>query len=93
MIAVRVTTLARTVADLFDRHDLAGGAEERFNSLDLVARVDAVALVRHARTRGNAAAAGAMGFRLEREGERLARYASALDGYPSLEPAFGARPG
>ena len=67
---VRVTTLARTVADLFDRHDLAGGAEELFNSLDLVARVDAGALVRHARARGNAAAAGAMGFRLERERER-----------------------
>ena len=41
--------LARTVADLFDRHDLAGGAEELFNSLDLVARVDAVALVRRSR--------------------------------------------
>ena len=31
---VRVTTLARTVADLFDRHDPAGGAEELFNSQD-----------------------------------------------------------
>ena len=41
---VRVTTLARTVADLFDRHDLAGGAEELFNSIDLVTRVDSGAL-------------------------------------------------
>ena len=118
MIAVRVTTLARTVADLFDRHDLAGGAEELFNSLDWVARVDVGALVRHAHARGNAAAVGAMGFWLERERERrgvsrealhgygvrrrptghaggkwLARYASALGGYLSLESAFGARPG
>ena len=79
---VRVTTLARTVADLFDRHDLAGGAEELFNSLDLVARVDAVALVRHARARGNAAAAGAMGFWLERERGAAWRAARSTRGSP-----------
>ena len=83
---VRVTTLARTVADLFDRHDLAGGAEELFNSLDLVARVDAVALVRHARARGNAAAAGAMGFWLERERERLGVPREALEDLRALAP-------
>ena len=95
---VRVTTLARTVADLFDRHDLAGGAEELFNSLDLVARVDAVALVRHARARGNAAAAGAMGFWLERERERLGVPREALEDLRALAPsrpryALGAKPG
>ena len=95
---VPVTTLARTVADLFDRHDLAGGAEELFNSLDLVARVDAVALVRHARARGNAAAAGAMGFWLERERERLGVPREALEELRALAPprpryALGATPG
>ena len=30
---VSVTTIERTIADLFDRYDLAGGAEELFNSL------------------------------------------------------------
>ena len=44
---VRVTTIERTIADLFDRYDLAGGAEELFNSLELVMRVDAQALVRY----------------------------------------------
>ena len=83
---VPVTTLARTVADLFDRHALAGGAEELFNSLDLVARVDAVALVRHARARGNAAAAGAMGFWLERERERLGVPREALEDLRALAP-------
>ena len=95
---VRVTTLARTVADLFDRHDLAGGAEELFNSLDLVARVDAGALVRHARECDNAAAAGAMGFWLERERERLGVAREALEKLRSLAPsrpryALGAKPG
>jgi len=68
---VRVTTIERTIADLFDRYDLAGGAEELFNSLDLIARVDAAALVRHARSLGNAAAVGALGYWLEREQDRL----------------------
>ena len=52
---VDVTMIERTIVDLFDRCDLAGGSEELFNSLDLVARVDAAALVRYARARGNAA--------------------------------------
>ncbi len=33
-VLVPVTTLERTVADLFDRPDLAGGGEELLNSLD-----------------------------------------------------------
>ena len=95
---VRVTTLARTVADLFDRHDLAGGAEELFNSLGLVARVDASALIRHARARGNATAAGAMGFRLDRERKRLGVPREALEDLRALAPsrprhALGTKPG
>ena len=97
-LEVKVTTLARTIADLFDRHDLAGGAEELFNSLDLVARVDAGALVRHARARGNAAAAGAIGFWLERDQERLGVPQGALEALRALAPsgaryALGAKPG
>lgn len=95
---VKVTTLERTIADLFDRHDLAGGAEELFNSLDLVARVDAGALVRHARARGNAAAAGALGFWLEHEQEQLGVPQRALEDLRALAPsrpryALGAKPG
>ena len=37
-LEVRVTTIERAIADLFDRYDLAGGAEELFNSLNLVAQ-------------------------------------------------------
>ena len=93
-----MTTLERTIADLFDRHDLAGGAEELLNSLDLVARVDAGALVRHARGRGNAAAAGALGFWLEHEQERLGVSQRALEDLRALAPArpryaLGAKPG
>jgi predicted transcriptional regulator of viral defense system len=61
-----VTTIERTIVDLFDRYDLAGGPEELVNSLDLVVRVDTTALIRYARTLGNASAAGALGSWLER---------------------------
>ena len=85
-LEVKVTTIERTISDLFDRHDLAGGAEELFNSLDLVARVDADALVRYRRERGNAAAAGALGFWLEREREQLAVPERALAELRTLAP-------
>ena len=95
---VSVTAIGRTIADLFDRCDLAGGAEELFNSLDLVVRVDALALVRHVRALGKATAAGATGFWLEREQKRLAVPDAALEELRALMPAqpryaLGAKPG
>ena len=81
---VRVTTVERTIADLFDRHNLAGGAEELFNSLDLIVRVNADTLVRHTRARGNAAASGALGFWLEREQEQLAVPERVLEELPHI---------
>ena len=97
-LEVDVTTVERTITDLFDRHDLAGGAEELFNSLDLVVRVNAEALVRHTRERGNSTAAGALGFWLEREQKRLGVPDQALEDLGALTPsgaryALGAKPG
>lgn len=86
-LEVRVTTIERMIADLFDRYDLAGGAEELFNSLDLVPRVDAKALVRHARALGNASAAGALGSWLEREQGRLGVPDRALRELRTLMPS------
>ena len=97
-LEVRATTIERTIADFFDRYDLAGGAEEIFNSLDLVARVDAAALVRHTRSLGNATAAGALGYWLEREQDRLGVESAALKMLHALAPrqaryALAAKPG
>ena len=86
-LEVSVTTIERTIADLFDRYDLAGGAEELFNSLDLVARVDAAALVRYTRVLGNATAAGALGSWLEREQKRLGVPDAALEEFRTLMPS------
>ena len=60
-LQVAVITIERTIVDLFDRYDLASGAEELSNSLDFVVWVDTTALIRYARTFGNASAAGALG--------------------------------
>ena len=83
---VPVTTIERTIVDLFDRYDLAGGAEELFNSLDLVARVDAAALVRYAEALSNASVAGALGFWLQRNQKRLGVPDRAIDQFRKLAP-------
>jgi predicted transcriptional regulator of viral defense system len=95
---VRVTTLERTLADLFDRPDLAGGAEELFNSLYLVDRVDARALLRFLSGLGNATAAGTAGWWLSREQGRLGAPADVIEALRRLSPrqaryGLGAKPG
>ena len=95
---VRVTTVERTIADLFDRYNLAGHSEELFNSLDLVVRIDVAALVQNARSRGKATAVGSMGFWLEREQKLLGVSDAALTELRTLMPAqpcyaLGTKPG
>ena len=85
-LEIRLTSIERTIADSFDRYDLAGGAEELFNSLDLVARVNSSALVRHAGSLVNATAAGAIGFWLGREQHRLGVPDAALQSLRELAP-------
>lgn len=101
-LAVNVTTLERTLALLFHRYDLAGGVEELFRSLDLVAAADADmdidALVGFAQGLGNSAAVGALGYWLDCERNRLGVTAAALEDLRSFAPrqsryALGAVPG
>ncbi len=97
-LAVRLTSLERTIVDCFDRPDLAGGVEELLNSLDLIVRVRTGPLLEQARALGNASACGALGWWLEREQKRLAAPAAALDALRRLKPnhpqyVLGARPG
>lgn len=95
---VPVTTLERTLADLFDRPDLAGGGEELLNSLDLVPRLDPDKLRAHVAAIGNATAAGLCGWWLQTAAERLRAPPAAVEAFRDLAPrqpryALGARPG
>jgi predicted transcriptional regulator of viral defense system len=95
---IRVTTLECTTADLFDRPDLAGGPEELVNSLDLISRLDARQVLSRLGALGNATAAGAAGWWLEANQERLGVADSILADLHALAPrqnryALGARPG
>jgi predicted transcriptional regulator of viral defense system len=101
-LAVSVTTLERTLVDLFDRYDLAGGAEDLFRSLDVVVEretpFDIEALVDFAKQLNNATAAAALGYWLDRERGRLGVTAAAVEDLRSLAPrharyALGATPG
>ena len=83
---VAVTTLERTVADLFDRPDLAGGAEELVNSLNLIGRLDADLLAEHLTANQNATAAGAAGWWLETRREQLRVPDAALERIHHLAP-------
>jgi predicted transcriptional regulator of viral defense system len=84
--SVPVTTLERTIADLFDRPDLAGGSAELINSLDLVGRLDAERLAAHLAAIGNSTAAGAAGWWLESRREHLRIPESALEAIHKLAP-------
>lgn len=101
-LAINVTTLERTLVDLFDRYDLAGGAETLFRSLDPVVErehpLDIEALIDLARRLDNAAAVGALGYWLDHERHRLGVTDAALEDFRSLAPrharyALGATPG
>jgi predicted transcriptional regulator of viral defense system len=95
---IAVTTLERTVVDLFDRPDLAGGAEELINSLDLIGRIDAAQVLGHLQRLGNPRAAGAAGWWLETNRDRLGAPDAVLAAVRDLAPkqnryALGAAPG
>ena len=97
-VAVPATTLERTIVDLFHRPALACGSGELFDSLALVDHVDVPELIRHMGALGNAAAAGAIGFWLDRDRQQLDVRDAELERLRTLAPkrpryAMGARPG
>jgi predicted transcriptional regulator of viral defense system len=101
-LAINVTTLERTLVDLFDRYDLAGGADGLFRCLDVIVEreeaFDIEALIEFAQRLDNATTAAALGYWLDRERHRLGVTAAAVQALRSLAPrhfryALGATPG
>jgi len=69
---VKVTSLERTVADVLDRPDLAGGADEVWRSCAGVSALDLGELESYARAIGSRTLAAKVGFLLERRADDLA---------------------
>lgn len=84
--AIRITTLERTIADVFDRPDLCGGADELLASLNLVQRLNAERLVGHLAANGNATAAGVAGWWLEQRRDSLQVPQALLEALHALAP-------
>ncbi len=70
-VAIRVTSLERTLVDVLDRHDLAGGWEEIWRSLEAVEFFDLDKVVKYALLLDNATTAAKVGFYLEQHREPL----------------------
>jgi predicted transcriptional regulator of viral defense system len=96
--SVAVTTLECTIADLFDRPGRAGGVDELMQSLELVQHLNVRRLTARIAALDNPIAAGAVGWWLERNAERLGVDDSGLAELRGLAPArsryaLGAGPG
>jgi predicted transcriptional regulator of viral defense system len=78
-VEVRVTTLERTVADVLDRPDLAGGTEEVWRSVQVVPALDPMALELYVALLGSRTLAAKVGFFLESRREELVIPDALLD--------------
>jgi predicted transcriptional regulator of viral defense system len=70
-VVIEVTTLERTLVDVLDRPDLAGGWEEVWRSLELVEFFEITQAVAYALKLGNATTNAKLGFFLEQHREAL----------------------
>ena len=70
-VQVRVCTLERTLVDVLDRPDLAGGWEELWHSVTSIEFFDLDVVVSYALLLGNATTVAKVGFFLEQHRERL----------------------
>jgi len=70
-IAVRVTTLERTLVDVVDRPDLGGGWEEIWRSLEMVEYFNLEQVVNYALLLDNSTTVAKVGFFLEQHKDRL----------------------
>lgn len=71
-LTIKVTSLERTIVDVLDRPDLAGGWEELWRSLEHVVHFDAQKLVDYALLLDNATTIAKVGFFLEQRPAYLA---------------------
>ena len=88
---VRVTTLERTLVDVLDAPEKAGGWEEIWRSLEMVEFFDLDAVVEYALKLGSALTVARVGFYLDEHRDTLMvedRYLQALRGAAPAQPRY-----
>jgi predicted transcriptional regulator of viral defense system len=86
-VVFRVTTLERTVVDVLDRPDLAGGFDEVWRSLVSIPALDPGSLEEYVALLGSRTLAAKLGFFLETRREDLVVPARLLDRLRAMIPA------
>ena len=90
-VEIRVTSVERTLVDLFNRPDLCGGWEEIWRSLESVELLDLDTVVEYALLLGNATTTAKVGFFLEQHSEPLMveeKHLNALRGLRPQQPHY-----
>jgi predicted transcriptional regulator of viral defense system len=82
----RVTSVERTLVDVLDRPDLAGGLEEVWRSLSIVPLLDLDDVLEYVRLCGQATLAAKVGFFLERRQEPLGVPKEVLERLRRMRP-------
>jgi predicted transcriptional regulator of viral defense system len=70
-MAIRVTSLERTLVDILDRPRLAGGWEEIFRAFEATNYLQVGIMIQYARLLGNATTSAKLGFLLDQHREQL----------------------
>lgn len=68
---IQATSLERTLVDVLDRPDLAGGWEEIFKAFESVTYLQVAIMIKYAKLLGNATTSAKVGFLLEQHRDRL----------------------
>ena len=85
-LAVRVTSLERTLVDALDRPDLSGGWEEIWRSLEMVEFFDLDVVIEYTLLLDNATTAAKVGFFLEQHKEALMVEVAHLESLRACRP-------
>lgn len=90
-VTLKVTSIERTIVDILDRSDLAGGWEEVWRSLDNISQIDIKKLIKYTLMLENATVAAKVGYFLEQRPPHLAidqKYIKKLLQYIPKQPHY-----
>ena len=85
-MAIKITSLERTLVDILDRPRLAGGWEEIFRAFEAVSYLQIEVMIQYAKLLGNATTSAKLGFLLDQHREQLMVTDKQLNQLKRLSP-------